>query len=181
MKTTEQNKTFNHIFCEDLYTLYYPTVKRYILKNNGTIEDSKDVFQDAIEVLLLKLDQDHFELTASIKTYLVAICKNIWRKQLRENSHKCYVPIENKYDVTLLEEIKIDIEKEKTYIDKLKFLMSKITKHCDDLLNKIYILKKKSEDLQNEFGYATKHNLQNQKYKCLQQIKKKKKELEKNK
>jgi DNA-directed RNA polymerase specialized sigma24 family protein len=33
---------------EILYKFYYPSVKNFILKNNGTEDDAKDIFQETI-------------------------------------------------------------------------------------------------------------------------------------
>ena len=43
----------------------------------------------------------------------------------------------------------------------------------------MFFKEKAVEEIQKEYGYASKHNLQNQKYKCVQQIKKMKEAAEK--
>ncbi len=45
--------------------------------------------------------------------------------------------------------------------------------HCYHLLRSMFYLDKKIEDIQKDFGYSSRHNAQNQKYKCLEQAKKK--------
>lgn len=175
---TFQNQT-DKLFFEDLYTLYYPTVELYILKFNGTTDDAKDVFQDAVIILLEKLERDDFVLTATLKTYVVAICKNIWLKQLRDSKSQNNVSINETHNYSYYEEIDLFIENEKTYLDKLNFLMSKISSHCDDLLNKMFFSKVNAADIQKQFEYSSNHNLQNQKYKCIQQVKKQKEKQEK--
>jgi DNA-directed RNA polymerase specialized sigma24 family protein len=52
-------------------------VEYFILNNNGRTDDAEDIFQDTMIVLLEKLRQDDFMLTASIKTYIMAIAKNL--------------------------------------------------------------------------------------------------------
>ena len=64
-----------------LYKTYFSMVNRFVLNNSGQTEDAEDLFQDTMLVLIEKLRQDNFELTASIKTYIMAIAKNIWLKK----------------------------------------------------------------------------------------------------
>jgi len=33
---------------EVLYKFYYPSVKNFITKNNGSVDDAKDIFQETI-------------------------------------------------------------------------------------------------------------------------------------
>ncbi|MBQ4820729.1 sigma-70 family RNA polymerase sigma factor [Aquimarina sp. MMG016] len=60
-------------------------IKAYILKNYGTTQDVEDVFQDAFMILYQKLKSGILEVTISLKSYFLGICKNIWRNQLRKN------------------------------------------------------------------------------------------------
>ncbi len=69
---------------EILYKFYYPSVKNFILKNNGNEDDAKDIFQETIIVLLEKVPKDDFNLTSSLKTFIFAISSNLWLKRLRE-------------------------------------------------------------------------------------------------
>ncbi|MDG1870839.1 MAG: hypothetical protein P8I78_02620, partial [Flavobacterium sp.] len=57
----------------ELYKAYFGMVEYFILNNNGRTDDAEDIFQDTMIVLLEKLRQDDFMLTASIKTYIMAI------------------------------------------------------------------------------------------------------------
>ncbi len=130
-------------------------------------------------VLLEKLRQDDFQLTASIKTYIMAIAKNLWLKRLR-TAHR--VPaFTNIHDNKFYEEIDIAIENEKSYADKLQTFIHKITKHCQGLIHDMFFKEKAIEQIQKEYGYSTKHNAQNQKHKCIEQIRKVKVEAKKNK
>jgi DNA-directed RNA polymerase specialized sigma24 family protein len=69
-----------------LYQKSYPSVEKFIVNNSGTVDDAKDIFQDTLLVLFKKVREDNFELTASVKTYIIAISKNLWCKKLRHIS-----------------------------------------------------------------------------------------------
>ncbi len=163
----------NHAFGQ-LYKEYFGMVNRFITNNSGQTSDAEDIFQDTMIVLLEKLRQDDFQLTASLKTYIIAIAKNLWFKKLRNKKEE--------FDFSLLEnvdfyqEIEASIENEKTYKDKLQNLLHKITKHCQGLIHDMFFKENSVEEIQKNYGYANKHTLQNQKYKCVEQIKKVKQE-----
>lgn len=66
-----------------IYQQHFPSIKRYILNNSGTEADAEDIFQDAMVVILEKYMLDDFKLTATLKTYIYAVSKNLWLKKLR--------------------------------------------------------------------------------------------------
>ncbi|MBS3914658.1 MAG: sigma-70 family RNA polymerase sigma factor [Bacteroidetes bacterium] len=74
---------------EALVTLYHANfnmVRNYVAKNNGVVEDAEDLLQDALVVLWQNLRKPDFEVTSKISTYIMAICKNLWLKQLNKGS-----------------------------------------------------------------------------------------------
>jgi RNA polymerase sigma factor (sigma-70 family) len=163
-------------FYTDLYRNYYKSIERYILNNSGTKDDAEDIFQDAMLVLLDKLNKDDFRLTATLKTYVFAISKNLWLKRLRNPKHRYEVGLDEEMSDSLYNEYSIAIEEETSAADKVSVLMSKVTHHCNQLLNAMFFEQKSMEQVQQEFGYTTKHNAQNQKYKCIEQMRKLKNE-----
>jgi len=66
----------------EMYTAYFPSVRHYIYRNNGSAEDARDIFHDAFVVLLEKIRSNSLDLNCSVKTYLYAICKNLWLKKI---------------------------------------------------------------------------------------------------
>lgn len=69
----------------DLYHANFPMVKNYVAKNNGVVEDAEDLLQDALVVLWQNCRKPGFELTSKISTYIMAVCKNLWLKQLSKS------------------------------------------------------------------------------------------------
>jgi len=57
---------------------YLPMIRYFISKNNGSEEDAKDIFQDALFILIDKISSNDFNLQVTLSTYLFAICKNLW-------------------------------------------------------------------------------------------------------
>jgi len=168
----ENNKAFGQLYKE-----YFGMVKHFVTKNNGRVDDAEDIFQDTMLVLVAKLQQDNFELTACIKTYIMAISKNLWLKRLRTAYRE--TEFRDIHNNLFYEEINSAIEEEKSYKDKIQNYLHKITTHCQGLIHDIFFKEKSIEQIQIQYGYSTKHNAQNQKHKCIEQIRKVKAQEEK--
>lgn len=153
-----------------LYKEYFAMVNRFITNNNGRTEDAEDIFQDTMIILWGKLQKDNFHLTASIKTYIMAIAKNLWLKRLRTVNQES--KLNDILHDKIYEEVNLAIEQEKNYWDKLQNYFHKITKHCQGLIHDMFFKEKAIEQIQKEYGYSSKHNAQNQKHKCVEQIRK---------
>jgi DNA-directed RNA polymerase specialized sigma24 family protein len=70
---------------------YLPVIRYYISKNNGNEEDAKDIFQDALYIIIEKIHNNDFVLQGTLSTYLFAICKNLWLMALdRQKAAKNY-------------------------------------------------------------------------------------------
>lgn len=70
---------------------YLPMIRYFISKNNGSEEDAKDIFQDALFILIDKISSNDFNLQVTLSTYLFAICKNLWLMVLdRQKAAKNY-------------------------------------------------------------------------------------------
>ncbi|SHI30780.1 RNA polymerase sigma factor, sigma-70 family [Mesonia phycicola] len=170
-------KTENNFAFGKLYKENFSKILSFVKNNNGSKIDAEDLFQDAMLVLVEKLRQDHFLLTASINTYVYAICKNLWFKKLRSRNFELSIDEIQSYHFQ--ESINESIENEKNYSEKLKGYLLKITNHCSKLIHDIFFNEKEIDQIQKDYGYSSKHNAQNQKHKCVQQIRKIKLEEEK--
>lgn len=73
---------------EKMYARTYPMVVHYVKQNAGTAEDAKDLLQEAVILFYEKAVYGQFTLTASASTYLMAVCKNLWRRELEKRSRQ---------------------------------------------------------------------------------------------
>ncbi|WP_430412872.1 RNA polymerase sigma factor [Kordia sp.] len=67
-------------FLQQLYAKNYYGVEAYILKNSGTKDHAKDIFQHGLLVLYTLLKKDKLQIS-SFDNYLFSVCKNLWIKQ----------------------------------------------------------------------------------------------------
>ncbi len=157
------SKAYDH-----LYEQYFGLVEIHVLRNSGNLMDAEDLFQDTLIVLVEKLQKDDFILSASLKTYIMAIAKNLWLKKLRGKKPREQFGF--KHEKAFYEEMQLSIERENTYRQKLKSLFNRLTEHCSQLLHDIYYKLKSIVQIKEEYGYSSKHTAQNQKHKCVKQL-----------
>ena len=155
-----------------LYKFYFPMVKSFIGKNSGSKADAEDVFQESIIVLFQKINDPSFKLTSSLKTYLFSVSRNLWLKRLGRvkliNGNKDIIDNYFVAEDELIFELKPETSKE----DKLQKWMARITENCRRILNAIFFYQEPMQSLMVKMGWKNKHTADNQKYKCVQQVKK---------
>lgn len=169
-----RNTNLEHILTADenlafkkLHEKYFQTILRYILKNNGNKEDAEDIFQDTLLIFHQNLKkQEDFELTASVKTYLVAISKNLWLKKLRQDKTRLNI------NSLTMSDFSYSIEQEKTVWDRLNYLIAKMSETCKRLIIDVFFKEKSDEQIKDEYGYKNIHTVQNMKHKCVKKLKK---------
>ena len=156
---------------EKVYKENFGLVQNFILKNNGSYDDARDIFQEAMLVLYEKSKQADFSLTCQIRTFLYSICRRLWLKRLQQN-HRYGTQVESLEDVVPVEE-EIE-EKEKLDLDftLMDGAMKSLGEPCKSLLESYYFEKKQMVDIAEQFGYTNADNAKNQKYKCLMRLKK---------
>jgi RNA polymerase sigma factor (sigma-70 family) len=164
----------NNVAFGILYRKYFGYTRKFVLSNKGNSEDAEDVFQDALIILYEKLYDDDFKAYTCLANYVTGISKNLWLKKLRNRNF--FVEMHESYYFENKEEINQAIENERDYYDKLNDYINKISSHCQNLIHDIFMKNKNMEEIQEKYKYSTKHNAQNQKHKCVEQIRKIKKD-----
>lgn len=155
----------------EVYKNVYPSIKSYILNNSGSEEESKDIFQEAMIVFYQKAVKDDFHLSAAIKTFVFAVAKNLWLKKLRDT--KKTTALEN-YDNVIAEDPDGEGRskaQEKVHLELVRHLNA-LGDPCKKLLVYYYYDKKSMDDISNLMGYSNSNSAKNQKYKCLQRLRK---------
>ncbi len=153
-----------------LYLEYYPLIRHFIEKNSGDEESAKDIYQDGVVILIRNIRNNTFRGESSIKTYLYSVCRRLWLKELHHRKIKVkrlkevseYInDEENPEDPALDEKLK-----------KMSACMKELGEPCYTILSDFYLDKLSMEDIRKKMGYTNSGNAKNQKYKCLQRLKK---------
>lgn len=66
----------------ELYKSHEQMVIKHVINHSGDRDDAQDLLQEALVVLWQNARKPDFELTVKPATYLMAVVKNLWLKQL---------------------------------------------------------------------------------------------------
>jgi RNA polymerase sigma factor (sigma-70 family) len=156
---------------ETIYKQNYSMVQSFVLNNNGSYDDARDIFQESMIVLYEKAKTESFVLNCKINTYVYSICRRLWLKRLQQQS-KFSNNLESIEETVQVDE---DLEQHQQRNNEFTIMersMSSLGEPCKSLLEGYYLKKLDMQSLAKEFGYTNADNAKNQKYKCLMRLKK---------
>ncbi|HMO60522.1 MAG TPA: sigma-70 family RNA polymerase sigma factor [Ferruginibacter sp.] len=156
---------------EAIYRDNYNIIQSFILNNNGSVDEARDIFQEAMVVLYEKSKDPSFSLSCQIKTYVYSVCRRLWLKRLQQ-LNRFTTQVESMEDIVPVEEELEEHEKKNTEFLLMEQALGKIGEPCKSLLDAYYLQKKSMMDIAGEFGYTNADNAKTQKYKCLVRLKK---------
>jgi RNA polymerase sigma factor (sigma-70 family) len=154
-----------------LYIAYFPMVLQLIINNNGTQDDAKDIYQEAIIVLYNKIKKGDFELNSKLKTFIYSVCRRLWLKRLSQMNRyggdlrdfQEYLPVED--------EVEQHNERDMQFT-KMQSALQLLGEPCKTIIEDFYINNRSMQEICESFGYTNADNAKTQKYKCLQRLKK---------
>ena len=154
---------------------HLPTVAHLVRQNSGSKDDAKDLFQDALVIFHRKVRNGDLTLTASISTFLFAICRNLWREELRRRNRtltnwKLEAEADEPADLTAL------LAREGEYSAAEKALKS-LGEKCLDVLQRFYVLHEPLQAIAKTLGFAGVGAAKTRKYKCLEAARRRYKQL----
>lgn len=141
-----------------LYKTAFPATARYVSRLGGSVDEAKDVFQDALVIYYEKMVAQ--TLPENNIGYLVGTSQKLWLQRYRESNLK-----------SPLNDTDIAITEDETYSDKrlLNFL-TRAGKKCMDLLKSFYYDQVPAIELAEQFGYSGVRSVTVQKHKCLEKV-----------
>lgn len=156
---------------ETVYQMNYNMVHSLIINNNGTAEDAKDIFQEAMIVLYEKSRSSSFELNCQIRTYVYSVARRLWLKKLQQAS-RFSGDIGHAEQTVHVEEDLEEHQRKDADFGIMEKAMGSLGEPCRGLLEAFYLQKKHMQDIALSFGYTNAENAKTQKYKCLMRLKK---------
>lgn len=58
------------------------SIEKYIRNMNGSLEDVEDIFQEGVRNFVMNIRSGRYVQQSSLRTYMTAICKNLWYSKL---------------------------------------------------------------------------------------------------
>lgn len=150
----------------EIYTKFHPKVASFILKNNGSYDDAQDVFQDALVYLIYVYEKKSIQIN-SFEAYLFTICKNIWRRQLRDKKEWAVkdgvYPLVDKTTQTSV--FILEQQREELYTKNF----TKLSENCKNVLS-LYFNTMNYEDLLSTFSYNSVDVARHRVFKCRKKL-----------
>ena len=164
-------KAHDTIVLQSLYVETFPKVEVYILRNNGTKDQAKDVFQEAVIALWRAAKEDRFTAKSldAAKGYLYTIAKNKWVDYLRSSRYKKEISSEivmTNHTIADEEVEGIDYELK---LQKAQQAFKQLGASCKELLTKFYFEKMSLNEIANLLDLDA-ASARNKKYRCMQRL-----------
>lgn len=168
---TEAIKANSTVALQKLYEQNYPKVEVHILRNNGSKDQAKDIFQEAMIALWKAVKSDRFEAKSptALQGYLFTIAKNKWTDYLRSSSFKKEISSEKV--MTYLEDTDVEVEDDvlELRLRKARVAFRQLGTDCKDLLTKFYFDKMSLASIAQLLD-LDKASARNKKYRCMQKL-----------
>ncbi|OFX59186.1 MAG: hypothetical protein A2046_02735 [Bacteroidetes bacterium GWA2_30_7] len=159
-------KTSESKILNDLYIIYYPMVRKLVKTNKGNDIDAQDLLSDALMAFMINYDINKINLVCPFKTFIFAICSNIWANKIRHRrSHpEELFYIDKYYDESIIDsEIAGITQCSKKYLLYLKHF-SKISELCQKILG-MFLDQISLEQIAKETGVTEKY-VRFRKFRC---------------
>lgn len=149
---------------EALYEIAFPGVAAFVSKMNGSFDDAKDIFHDALVIFHEKVQDENFTIHVAAEAYVLGIARHLWLKKFKKSSRhisldavEASIAIPENYfpsinDITLLS------------------VLERTGKKCLDILQAFYYEKMPLKNLAQALGFSSVHSATVQKFKCLEKV-----------
>jgi RNA polymerase sigma factor (sigma-70 family) len=152
----------------EIYRQFYPAIENMILRNKGTADDARDVFQDALIALYRQVNQGKFEGKSSLKTYFYSICRNTWLKKLAKKKNLREVD-EPSSHLAAEDDIAGDLSRRErdTIIQQM---LAEMDEGCREVLRLYYFDRLSMRKIAAICGCASEQVAKNKKSRCMKKL-----------
>jgi DNA-directed RNA polymerase specialized sigma24 family protein len=149
-----------------LYRRAFPPVRRHVCGQGGTAEDAQDIFHDALVILYEQAVGETLALTASPRTYLVAVSRNLWRHELRRRARLPQGALPDDPSPLAAEAAP---ETEATGFAVLDYV-ERLGAKCKSMLLAFYYFQQPLTQIALDHNYRSVRSATVQKFKCLERL-----------
>src|SRR5579859_5981364 len=142
----------NEVALKQLYRENYSMVLKLVVNNNGTEQEAKDVYQEAIIHFYERSSQTEFRLTCKIKTYLYAVCRKLWLQRLALRNK--FVRIDEMERMPDVDDVVSDLEAKEKKFTAMGDSLTQLGEPCRSILVDYYLKSLTMEEITKKFGYT---------------------------
>lgn len=154
-------KSSNNLILNEIYNKFFPILKSFVLKNNGTEDDAQDCFQEALIATYRRLQKEDFEITTTFSTYIFNVGKFIWFKKAKKKVKTTTIEDFRHGEIEKIEE---SIESEDKYA-LFKKGLSALSSDCQKIMS-FFFEGKKFVEIAELMGYTGSEYARRKKYLC---------------
>jgi RNA polymerase sigma factor (sigma-70 family) len=147
-----------------LYKQHYTMVKKFILKNNGDDNVVDDIMQDSVIAAWKNANKPGFLLQSKLSTYVMAIAKNLWYKELKKRAKFKLVDENDHLDLGSTEP--------KQTLDNaiITDMVAEMDETCRRLLSYFYFDGLSNAVIAEKLNYANTDTVKSKKYQCFKKL-----------
>jgi RNA polymerase sigma factor (sigma-70 family) len=155
-----------------IYKENIAAVRKYVRNNNGSDDDVKDIYQEAIIATWLNINDGKYQPKegSELGGYIFQIARFKWLDKLKSKASKTTMRLLNDEAAHQLADSNNDNEPEED-IAYLQSLYQKLGDKCRSILTRFYYEKKSLEEIGQELQYDA-STLRTLKYRCMMQLRK---------
>ena len=132
-----------------LYKQHHTMVKNFVLKNSGDENVVDDILQDTVIAVWKNVHKPDFMLQSKLSTYILAIAKNLWFKDLNTPSEEMNLNMDQSLIVQMVEEM---------------------DETCRKLLSYFYFDGFNNVLIAEKLGFANANTVKSKKYQCFKKL-----------
>lgn len=150
------------------YQENYFKIEKYVLNNSGSVEQAKDIYQEAFIAVWRNIQLDKFypENENALPGYLYRIAKNKWLDYLRSAHNQKVVALTESAERTDDDELP---EYDVKHIEDVKKHFENLGDNCKEILKRFYYMKQSMRTIAAQFDW-TEATARNNKYRCLHKL-----------
>jgi RNA polymerase sigma factor (sigma-70 family) len=148
-----------------LYQRAFPSFRRYVLRGGGSAADAQDLFQDALVTLYEQAVAGRLTLTAAPATYLLAISRNLWRRELDRRRRQPGTPLGPDHA-----ELAAEAPPAPEPAESVLTHVARLGERCRSILLSFYYFQQPLEQIARTHQYGSVRSATVQKFKCLERL-----------
>ncbi len=150
---------------KEIYTTYFPKIRKYVVSNAGNEPEASDIFQEAMVILFQQVTEEGLEIKSSFYNYLFTICRNLWMRKLSKLKHQASVSIDeiNSEELGVEEADQMIEQREQFELFQEKF--KKLSPSCQQVLG-LYFAGKSMEEIAKDQGFSSAGYSKKRKHNC---------------
>lgn len=167
----EAIKANDELIMQKFYLDNFIQVKKFVLHNKGSIEEAKDIYQEAYLSVWRNIKMDRFnpKHDGALEAYLFRIARNKWLDHLRSLHFKKTTKLESKHDTEELSEELDELSLERIRI--MKDCFRQLDPSCHKVLSLFYYKKTSLKLIAEEMKW-TEATAKNNKFRCMEKLRK---------